>query len=90
VSASASLIRKPAGIVERAGFGGLGFEVVHEPVLSHALDVTLTFVRVSRDTRAALASLSDNEEFVPSSSRGKAWRPMTATYATWFSIGGRG
>ena len=51
-----------AGILERAGFDGMRFEDVHEPVLyGHDLDAALAFVRGFQDTSAALASLSDGE-----------------------------
>ena len=49
-----------AVILERAGFGQLRFEAVHEPVLyGDDLEAALAFVRVFQDTRAALATLSD-------------------------------
>jgi SAM-dependent methyltransferase len=49
-----------AGILERAGFDGVRFKDVHEPVLyGHDLDAALAIVRGFQDTRAALASLSD-------------------------------
>ena len=51
-----------AGILEGAGFDGMRFEDVHEPVLyGHDLDAALAFVRGFQDTSAALASLSDGE-----------------------------
>jgi hypothetical protein len=51
-----------AGILEGAGFDGMCFEDVHEPVLyGHDLDAALAFVRGFEDTSAALASLSDGE-----------------------------
>jgi SAM-dependent methyltransferase len=51
-----------AGILERAGFEGMHFADVHEPVLyGHDLDAALAFVRGFQDTSAALASLSDGE-----------------------------
>ena len=51
-----------AGILEGAGFDGLQFEDVHEPVLyGHDLDAALAFVRGFQDTSAALASMSDGE-----------------------------
>ena len=51
-----------AGILEGAGFDGIGFEDVHEPVFyGHDLDAALAIVRGFQDTRAALASLSDGE-----------------------------
>ena len=51
-----------AGILEGAGFDGIRFEDVHEPVLyGHDLDAALAFVRGFQDTSAALASLSDGE-----------------------------
>ena len=51
-----------AGILERAGFDGIRFGDVHEPVLyGHDLDAALAFVRGFQDTSAALASLSDRE-----------------------------
>jgi SAM-dependent methyltransferase len=49
-------------ILADAGFAGIGFEDVHEPVLyGHDLDAALAFVRGFQDTSAALASLSDAE-----------------------------
>ena len=51
-----------AGILEGAGFDGLHFEDIHEPVLyGHDLDAALAFVRGFQDTSAALASMSDGE-----------------------------
>ena len=51
-----------AGILEGAGFDGVQFEDVHEPVLyGHDLDAALAFVRGFQDTSAALASMSDGE-----------------------------
>jgi SAM-dependent methyltransferase len=47
-------------ILEGAGFAGVRFEDVHEPVLyGDDLDAALAFVRGFQDTSAALASLSD-------------------------------
>jgi hypothetical protein len=51
-----------AGILQGAGFDGIRFEDVHEPVLNgHDLDAALAFVRGFQDTSVALASLSDGE-----------------------------
>jgi SAM-dependent methyltransferase len=51
-----------AGILERAGFDGIHFEDVHEPVLyGDDVDAALAVVRGFQDTSAALASLSDGE-----------------------------
>ena len=51
-----------AGILEGAGFDGIHFEDVREPVLyGHDLDAALAIVRGFQDTSAALASLSDGE-----------------------------
>ena len=51
-----------AGILEGAGFDGLHFEDVHEPVFyGDDLDAALALVRGFRDTSAALAGLSDGE-----------------------------
>jgi SAM-dependent methyltransferase len=51
-----------ASILKDAGFDGMRFEDVHEPVLyGHDLDAALAFVRGFQDTSAALASLSDRE-----------------------------
>ncbi len=51
-----------AGILEGAGFDGIGFEDVDEPVVyGHDLDAALAIVRGFQDTRAALAGLSDGE-----------------------------
>jgi SAM-dependent methyltransferase len=51
-----------AGILEGAGFDGVRFEDVHEPVLyGQDLDGALAFVRGFQNTSAALASLSDGE-----------------------------
>ena len=50
-----------AGILEGAGFGEVHFADVREPVLyGHDLDAALAFVLGFRDTRAALATLSDD------------------------------
>jgi SAM-dependent methyltransferase len=49
-------------ILEDAGFAGMRFEDVHEPVLyGHDLDAALGFVRGFQHTSAALATLSDGE-----------------------------
>jgi SAM-dependent methyltransferase len=51
-----------AGILAGAGFDGMRFEDVHEPVLyGHDLDAALAFVRGFQTTSAALASMSDGE-----------------------------
>jgi SAM-dependent methyltransferase len=51
-----------ARILEGAGFAGVRFEDVHEPVhYGPNPDAALAFVRGFRDTSAALASLSDRE-----------------------------
>jgi SAM-dependent methyltransferase len=51
-----------AGILEGAGFEGVRFEDVHEPVLyGHDLDAALEFVLGFQCTSAALASLSDGD-----------------------------
>jgi SAM-dependent methyltransferase len=51
-----------AGILEVAGFEGMRFEDVHEPVLyGHDLEAALAFVRGFQSTSAALASQSDAE-----------------------------
>jgi SAM-dependent methyltransferase len=51
-----------AGIIERAGFDGILFEDVHEPVLyGRDLDAALEFVRGFQQTNVALASLNDGE-----------------------------
>jgi hypothetical protein len=51
-----------AGLLEGAGFEGMRFEDVHEPVLyGHDLDAALAFVLGWQSTSAALASLSDGE-----------------------------
>ncbi len=51
-----------AAILERAGFDGIRFEDVSEPVLyGHDLDAALAFVRGFQDTSAALATLSEDE-----------------------------
>jgi SAM-dependent methyltransferase len=51
-----------AGILEGAGFDGMRFEDVHEPVFyGHDVDAALAIVRGFQDTRTALASLSDSE-----------------------------
>src|SRR3954454_10452661 len=51
-----------AGILESAGFDGVRFEDVHEPVLyGDDLDAALAFVRGFQGTSAALASLSGDE-----------------------------
>jgi SAM-dependent methyltransferase len=51
-----------AHLLEGAGFAGIRFADVHEPVLyGHDLDSALAFVRGFQDTTAALASLSDRE-----------------------------
>jgi SAM-dependent methyltransferase len=51
-----------ARILEGAGFDGLRFEDVHEPVLyGQDVDAALAFVRGFQNTSAALATLSDGE-----------------------------
>jgi SAM-dependent methyltransferase len=51
-----------ARILEGAGFDGIRFEDVREPVLyGHDLDAALAIVRGFQDTSAALSSLSDAE-----------------------------
>jgi SAM-dependent methyltransferase len=51
-----------ARILERAGFGGVRVEDVHEPVLyGNDVDAALAIVRGFQDTSAALASLSAGE-----------------------------
>jgi SAM-dependent methyltransferase len=51
-----------ASILEGAGFDGMRFEDVHEPVLyGHDLDAALAWVQGFQDTSAALASLSERE-----------------------------
>jgi SAM-dependent methyltransferase len=51
-----------AGILERAGFGDVHSADVQEPVLyGHDLDAALAFVLGWQNTRAALATLSDDE-----------------------------
>jgi SAM-dependent methyltransferase len=50
------------GILEAAGFDGVRFEDVHEPVLyGHDLDAALAFVQGFQETSAALANLSKDE-----------------------------
>ena len=54
--------KPPRGILEGAGFGGVRFEDVHEPVFyGDDLDAVLAIVRGFQDVSAALASLSDGE-----------------------------
>ena len=51
-----------AGLLEDAGFDGMQFEDVREPVFyGHDLDAALATVRGFQDTSAALASLTDDE-----------------------------
>ena len=51
-----------ARILDGAGFDGMRFEDVHEPVFyGHDVDAALACVRGFQDTSAALASLSDGE-----------------------------
>jgi SAM-dependent methyltransferase len=51
-----------ASLLEGAGFDGMRFEDVHEPVLyGHDLGAALAFIRGFQDTSAALATLSDRE-----------------------------
>jgi SAM-dependent methyltransferase len=51
-----------ARILERAGFDGVRFEDVHEPVLyGDDLDAALAWVKGFQSTRAALATLDDQE-----------------------------
>ena len=51
-----------AAILERAGFGQVRFEDVHEPVLyGDDLEAALAYVQGFQDTRAALATMSDDE-----------------------------
>jgi SAM-dependent methyltransferase len=49
-------------LLERAGFDGVHFEDVHEPVFyGHDVEAVLAFVRGWQNTSAALTSLSDGE-----------------------------
>jgi ubiquinone/menaquinone biosynthesis C-methylase UbiE len=50
-----------AGILEAAGFDGVRFQDVREPVLYHDVDAALAVVRGFQDTSAALARMSDGE-----------------------------
>ena len=51
-----------ARLLEDAGFDGVSFEDVHEPVLyGQDVDAALSFVRGFQDVSVALASLSDAE-----------------------------
>jgi SAM-dependent methyltransferase len=51
-----------ARVLEGAGFDGVRFEDVHEPVLyGHDLDAALAFVRGFQNTNAALAGMNDGE-----------------------------
>jgi hypothetical protein len=51
-----------ARLLERAGFTGVGFEDVREPVFyGHDVDAALAIVRGFQDTTAALATLSNDE-----------------------------
>jgi SAM-dependent methyltransferase len=51
-----------AGILEGAGFDGIGFKAVREPVLyGHDIDAALAIVRGFQNISDALASLSDGE-----------------------------
>jgi SAM-dependent methyltransferase len=51
-----------ARLLERAGFDGVRFDDIREPVLyGHDLDAALTFVQGFQSTSSALASLSDDE-----------------------------
>ena len=51
-----------AGLLEGAGFDGIGFEDVDEPVVyGDDVDAALAVVRGFQDTRAALAGLSEGE-----------------------------
>jgi SAM-dependent methyltransferase len=51
-----------AAVLEGAGFAGVRFEDVREPVLyGHDLDAALAFIRGFQDTTAALATMSEGE-----------------------------
>jgi SAM-dependent methyltransferase len=51
-----------ARVLEGAGFDGVRFEDVHEPVLyGHDLDAALAFVRGFQNTSVALAGMNDGE-----------------------------
>jgi SAM-dependent methyltransferase len=51
-----------ARLLERAGFDGVRFDDVREPVLyGHDLDAALTFVQGFQSTSSALATLSDDD-----------------------------
>ena len=57
-----AIAKRPRGLLEGAGFDGIRFEDVREPVLyGHDVDAALAIVRGFQDTGAALASLSDGE-----------------------------
>ncbi len=54
--------RSTARLLEGAGFAGVRFEDVHEPVFyGHDLDAALAIVRGFQDTTVALAGLNDDE-----------------------------
>ncbi len=55
-------VEATVGLLEGAGFDEIQFTDVHEPVLyGHDLDAALAFVLGFQDTRAALATLGDDE-----------------------------
>ena len=75
-----------ARILEGAGFDGVRFADVHEPVLyGPDPDAALAFVRGFQATSAALASLSDGRRPVPSSAFARCSRRTTPTSAGWSS-----
>jgi hypothetical protein len=76
-----------AGILEGAGFDGMHFEEVHEPVLyGHDLDAALAFVRGFQNTSVALASLRDREAARAVEACARRSRRTTATSAAWYSL----
>ena len=73
-----------ARILEGAGFDGVRFEDVHEPVLyGHDIDAALEFVCGFQDVTAALAGMSHDHAVQPSSGCARPSRRITATTGEW-------
>ena len=74
-------------LLERAGFAGIHFEDVHEPVFyGHDLDAALAVVRGFQNTSAALASLSVSTRRVSSSACARRSPRTTAPSMAWSSM----
>ena len=77
----------PPDSLEGAGFDGIRFEDVSQPVhYGHDLDAALAFVRGFQNTSAALARLSDGEAARTVERLREMLARTTATSAAWSSL----